>query len=100
MSEAVHILALVTVAENKASVLEKAIQRCAAFSVKEEACKRYEISRDLEKVGRFTVSEIWASQAGFETHLASEHFSALVEQVENHGAQLEVLKTQPLEPKA
>lgn len=99
MSEAVHILAIVTVAADKASTIENAICRCAAFSVKEEACKRYEISRDLEKAGRFTVSEIWVSQAGFETHLASSHFSALVEQVKTYDAQLDVIKTQPLEPK-
>lgn len=100
MSDAIHILAIVTTDADKAPALEQAVQRCAAFSLKEEACKRYEISRDLEKVGRFTVSEIWASQSGFETHLASAHFGELVEQVKAQDAQLDVLKTQPLEPKA
>lgn len=98
MSETIHILALITISESKAAQLEKAVQACAGHSLKEKACQRYEISRDAEKKGRFTVSEIWASQAGFEAHLASDHFVALASYVEEHGAVLEVIRQQPLQP--
>lgn len=98
MSEAIHILAIATISENKADQLEKVVQVCAAHSLKEKACKRYEISRDAEKKGRFTVSEIWASQAGFEEHLASEHFGKLASFAREHGAVLEVIRQQPLQP--
>lgn len=98
MNEAIHILALITIPEGKAAQLEKKVQSCAAHSLKEEACQRYEISRDAEKKGRFTVSEIWASQAGFETHLASDHFVELASYAEEHGAVLEVIRQQPLQP--
>ncbi|MCT6812961.1 putative quinol monooxygenase [Bombella apis] len=98
MSESIHILALVTIAEEKAAQLEKAVQVCAGHSLKEEACQRYEISRDAEKKGRFMVSEIWASEDGFETHLASKHFGALAGFIKEHGAELEVIRQQPLHP--
>lgn len=98
MSESIHILALVTIAEEKAAQLEKAVQVCAGHSLKEEACQRYEISRDAEKKGRFTVCEIWASKEGFEAHLASEHFGHLAGFAKEHGAELEVIRQQPLHP--
>ncbi|MXV45118.1 antibiotic biosynthesis monooxygenase [Saccharibacter sp. 17.LH.SD] len=98
MSEAIHILAIITTDADKASAIEKVIRRCAAHSLKEKACRRYEIARDAEKVGRFTVGEVWASQEGFKTHLASSHFGELAETVKAQGAKLEVLTLQPLEP--
>lgn len=98
MSDAVHILALVTIAEDKAAQLEEAIRVCTKFSLQEEACKRYEISRDSEKKGRFMVSEIWANQTGFEAHLETEHFGELASFVQQNGALLEVIRQQPLQP--
>ncbi|MCX5614492.1 putative quinol monooxygenase [Bombella saccharophila] len=98
MSEAVHILALATIAKGKAAELEKVVQECAKHSLQEKACKRYEISRDAENEGRFTVSEIWASQEGFEAHLATDHFGALADFAKEHGAELEVIRQVPLHP--
>lgn len=100
MSEAVHIIAVITVPVSHTAQAEAACRRCIAPSRQEGACQRYNISRDLEKPGRFVADEIWASPAGFEAHLASPHFQALAGILHSLGAELDIMKVQPLSPEA
>ncbi|AQS91762.1 MULTISPECIES: putative quinol monooxygenase [Gluconobacter] len=100
MSQTVHITAVVTVAAEHAAAAEQAFAACVVSSRKEEACRQYVISRDTEKAGRFVANEIWASEAGFEAHLASPHFKVLGEVLAKCGAQAEIMKVQPLDESA
>ncbi|QDH15179.1 putative quinol monooxygenase [Oecophyllibacter saccharovorans] len=98
MSEAVHIIASIIVPAAAASEAAEACRRCIGPSRREEACRRYEIARDLEQPGHFVADEIWATPAAFEAHLASPHFQALAAALQKLGAELNIQKVQPLEP--
>lgn len=96
MSEAVHIIALITVPAAKAEEAAAACSRCMTYSRKEAACRRYEMARDLETPGHFVADEIWATPEGLEAHVASPHFQALVATLKSLGADLKIMKVQPL----
>ncbi|GBR30174.1 MULTISPECIES: putative quinol monooxygenase [Gluconobacter] len=100
MSQTVHITAVVTVAADHAAAAEHAFAACIVSSRKEEACRQYVVSRDIEKTGRLVVSEVWTSEAGFEAHLASPHFKALGEALGKLDAQLDIMKVRPLDEAA
>ncbi|GEM16572.1 hypothetical protein NBRC3293_1069 [Gluconobacter oxydans NBRC 3293] len=100
MSQTVHITAVVTVPAEHAAAAEAAFAACVVASRKEEACRQYVISKDIEKAGRFVANEVWASEAGFEAHLAAPHFKVLGDALAKCGAQAEIMKVQPLDEAA
>nr|WP_294914240.1 putative quinol monooxygenase [uncultured Neokomagataea sp.] len=97
MTQAVHVVAVVTVAPEKAPELQGELARCLRDTHKEAGCVSYTISRDLEKIGRFTAVEEWASREAFEAHLQTPHFQALAALSQTLDAQLDVMQLQPLE---
>ena len=100
MSQTVHITAVVTVPAEHAAAAEQAFAACVVESRKEDACRQYVISRDIEKAGRFVANEVWASEAGFEAHLVAPHFKVLGDALAKCGAQAEIMKVQPLDEAA
>ncbi|WP_245528470.1 putative quinol monooxygenase [Gluconobacter morbifer] len=97
MSHLTSIVAVVSVSAEHAATVEQEFVRCTVASRQEEACKRYVVSRDLEKEGRFTAQEEWASREGFEEHLQTPHFRALARLLEKLGAKVDVLRVRPLD---
>ncbi|MBF0877783.1 antibiotic biosynthesis monooxygenase [Gluconobacter cerevisiae] len=100
MSQTVHITAVITVAADHVAAAEYAFAACIVSSRKEEACRQYVISRDTEKAGRFVATEVWTSEAAFAAHLASPHFKALGEALGKLGAEIDIMKVQPLDEAA
>ncbi|GBR53773.1 hypothetical protein AA106555_1431 [Neokomagataea thailandica NBRC 106555] len=100
MSHAVHVVAIIRVTPERAPELEAELARCLRDTRKEEGSVSYQISKDLEDIGRFTAVEEWASQAAFEAHLKAPHFQALAALSEKLEAKLDIMQLQPLDPAA
>ncbi|QCE33172.1 antibiotic biosynthesis monooxygenase [Acetobacteraceae bacterium] len=96
MSETkIFITATITVEPKMFASLEPVLRDCADLSQKEAACLRYEVGADVQKVGRFVLSEIWENEAGFKAHLATAHFKKLGETLKKLSGVLDVIQTTP-----
>jgi quinol monooxygenase YgiN len=48
----------------------------------EPGCLHYRFSADLESVGRFYLTEEWASEDALQSHLRTPHFAAFLAQLD------------------
>ncbi|GBR47340.1 putative quinol monooxygenase [Neokomagataea thailandica] len=97
MLQTVHVVAIVSVAPENAPELQEELARCLRDTQMEDGCISYQISRDVEKEGRFTAVEQWISRSAFETHLKTPHFQSLAALLQRLDAQLELMQLEPLE---
>ena len=56
-------------------------KRLVAETVKENGCKRYELTRDLRDDKHLLMLETWDSKAHLDAHMQSAHFKALSPQM-------------------
>lgn len=96
----VHVIAVINVTPNKAEALREELARCLRDTQGENGCISYNISRDVEKEGRFTAVEQWSSREALEAHLQTPHFQSLASVFQRLDAKLELMQLEPLEAAA
>ncbi len=68
-----------SVAPHKYDEFAAACKEITARTLEEEGCLFYEFWSDLDRSGRFSVVEAWASEEAFQAHITSPHLVAFRE---------------------
>ena len=85
MADGVRVVAFMRAKEGERDAVERAIDDCARPSRDEDGNLFYLVHVDADDPALFVVLESWASAAARDRHLASAHFHALTEAVDDSG---------------
>ena len=75
MSEAIHVVATLEVADGKAEETEEVLQSMLGPTRAEDGCVRYELFRDRKEPSRFVFVEQWRDGEALEKHGQSAHIA-------------------------